>query len=205
MIPEYLIQDLEQQAIDESQENATAQEAGAIYAEKEDHVMEEKTGTASTQFSEADVANARLQGKKDAQAEFAEQQRQDRITARKKRIANFCESLQKKGNFKLIPALDKLGVKQFMDQLSEIDAEVEFSEGNKQTMTAWFEDFLNKALPDQSHLFDEHAKRGNAVEVTDETQREKLIHDFMEGHKDVTYKDALIEVSISHPKLFERR
>jgi uncharacterized protein (DUF2267 family) len=208
LIPEYLIQSLQDHSVVESQEDATAPEAEAIYSEKEENRMDEK-GNASKQFSEADVEkitkDAHDLGKREAVKEFAEQERQGRIKDRKKKIADFCESLQKKGNFKLLPAIEKLGVKQFMEQLAEIDETVEFSEGGKQTMIEWFEGFLAKALPDRSDMFTEHAKRGDAVEVTDDTQRDKIIRDFMEDHKDASYKDAVIEVSKSHPKLFERR
>jgi hypothetical protein len=131
-------------------------EASAVYHEQPEKT--EVTMGEEKQFSEAEVkaaeqaaaAKAKEEGKKEAQREFAEAER-------KRGINEFiARNWPKEGKGKLPPALLDAGVQQFMEQLDG-GTELEFSDGKKQSLLAWFQEFL-EGLP-ASGLFAEVATR----------------------------------------------
>jgi hypothetical protein len=124
IVPEYSIQDIQQAS-------TPAQEA-ELYAEKEENQMKESGKETPPQtFSEADVerirGEARAEGRKEAEAQFAQTQRQAKAQAVKDDIAAFCEGLARDG--KLLPAWEKLGLRQFLESLDH-ETVIEFGEGD---------------------------------------------------------------------------
>lgn len=143
---------------DALKQEASRQEETASAVYHEEPTETEVTMGDGKQFSEADVkaaeeaaaAKAKEEGKKEAQREFAEAERKRGITE------FIARNWPKEGKGKLPPALLDAGVKQFMEQLDG-GAELEFSEGKKQSPLAWFMNFLEN-LP-ASGLFTEVATR----------------------------------------------
>lgn len=126
-------------------------------------------GMEGTMFSEADLKktqkDAEEKGRKKAEAEFTESQRKERRAKQKKEISEFCDKLLKEGN--LIPAWEKLGLKEFMMKLDGEEV-VEFSEGSvKITPLEWFKSFMEelpkvvefKELATKDRQFDSFAEQ----------------------------------------------
>lgn len=122
---------------------------------------------------------------------------------RKTEFQTFCEGLEKEG--KLTPAM-KPAVLDFMEILSG-SQEFEFAEGDKKAKKMPLEAFKTflTGLPKQVE-FSEVATKKKAGDVGSdiETKRKTAVSDYMEKNKDVSYKDAVLEVSKEHPELFER-
>lgn len=196
LLPEYTIEDIKSAA-------TPAQEA-ELYAEKEEKGMKEPGKESPPQtFSEADVerirAEAKAEGKKEAEATFAETQRQERAKTVKADIAAFCDSLKKEG--KLVPAWEKLGLQQFMESL-DAETVIEFAEGDagKKTRLDFMKAFLSE-IP-RVVSFGEIAGRekdtltGTAGDKLDTLARQK-----MGQNNDLTYRMAFAEVQKDNPDL----
>jgi len=204
VIPEYLIQVIGSPATDEA---APTAEAANIYAEKthkeEQSMAEVKVETPPKQFSEADVerikTEAKAQGKQEAEAEFAETQKKNRVATLKASIAAFCEARKKEGRF--LPAWEKMGLQDF---LVSLDAEetITFAEGaEKKSRLAFMQAFLTEL--DKVIEFGEIAKRdkvtggaGNAGEKLEALTRAKMKVD-----PALTYVKAFAETQKENPEL----
>lgn len=136
---------------------------------QEEQTMAEKT------FSEADLeqakadaaAAAKAEGKKEAAAEFAEQEQKRKKDEAKERIAAFCQDGVDKGT--LLPAWIDGGLKEFMEGL-DIGETLSFADGSTKPPLTWFMEFMDK-LP-QAITFkevagrdDEAADNNNAIDI----------------------------------------
>lgn len=122
-------------------------------------------GAQGAQYTEADLA-ARIEAAKkeaadkakaEAQAEFAEAQKKNRIEARKAEIAGWINQGVKDG--KILPAWKDGGIVAFMEGL-EAEETIQFAEGvaAKMTPVEWFKGFLGQFSA--SPLFKEFATKG---------------------------------------------
>lgn len=148
---------------------------------------------------------AQQQKEKDADLAAREEAvRQAETEAGKKNIASFCEDLCKKGV--LTPAMMKhgMGLANFLEQISAIDAPIEFGEGadrKKQTPVEFMQSFL-AALP-KAIEFREMAGNekdaggsGRAADTLEALTKEK-----MKANTALTYSAAFSEVQKEHPEL----
>jgi len=160
-----------------------------------DAAVKEKTDELTKEFSEKEDA---LKKKEDALKAQASE-------AQKKSILDFCEGLKTKGV--LTPAMEKhgMGLQNFMEQISSIEAPVEFSEGDekkKQTPLEFMQSFL-KGLP-KAIEFGEVAgtdkdtapRGGNAGEKLESLTQQKL-----KDNKDLSYTQAFSAVQTENPEL----
>ncbi len=166
----------------------------------------EAPASTGTQFSEADLEKIRTEaeakGKQKAQAEFAEQQKQTRLSTIKTEIAAFCESLVKAG--KITPATVSFGLPEILFSMAEIDNQIEFGE-RKEKSTAF--DRMKALLESATPLitFKEIATRdknaggaGSAGAKLDALTQTK-----MKERKDMTYSAAFSEVQKENPTLVQ--
>jgi hypothetical protein len=164
----------------------------------------EAPASTGTQFSEADLEKIRTdaeeKGKQKAQAEFAEQQKQTRLSTVKTEIAAFCESLIKAG--KITPATVAFGLPEILFSLAGVDNQIEFGE-KKEKATAF--DRMKALLESATPLitFQEIATRdknaggaGSAGAKLDALTQTK-----MKERKDMTYSAAFSEVQKENPTL----
>lgn len=194
LIPVFDIDFLKQEA------NRPEETASAVYHE-EPKETEVTMGTEEKQFSEAEVraaadaaaAKAKEEGKKEAQREFAE-------VERKRGIEEFiARNWPTDGKGKLPPALLDAGVKQFMEQLDG-GAELEFSEGKKQSPLSWFQEFL-EGLP-ASGLFAEVATRDKDMGAAGAGAKiAELVKIKVAAKPGLPYGAAFTEVQTEHPDL----
>lgn len=156
------------------------------------------------QFSEADIEKVRKEaeekGKNAATAEFAEQQRQTRLSTIKTEIAAFCESLIKAG--KIIPATVAFGLPEILFSMAEIDNQIEFGE-KKEKFTAFdrMKALLESATPlvTFSEVAARHKDVGGAGSAG--AKLETLTRAKMKELKDLTYTAAFAEVQKENPEL----
>ena len=161
---------------------------------------------AGQQFSEADLekirTDAEAKGKEKATAEFAEQQRQTRLSTIKTDIAAFCESLITAG--KITPATVAFGLPEILFSMAEINNQIEFGE-TKEKFTVF--DRMKALLESATPLvtFSEVASRskeaggaGSAGEKLDALTQNK-----MKERKDLTYSVAFAEVQKENPTLVQ--
>ncbi|RJX20298.1 MAG: peptidase [Desulfobulbus sp.] len=194
IMPDWDIDHLKQEA-----SRTEKQAVSAVYNEKPNTT--EGTMPEGKQFSEADVkaaeeaaaAKAKEEGKREAQREFAEAER-------KRGIDEFiARNWPKEGKGKLPPALLDAGVKQFMEQLDG-GAELEFSEGKKQSPLAWFMTFM-ESLP-ASGLFTEVATRDKDMGgLPAGEQIAALVAEKRKSAPTLSYAAAFSEVQAEHPDL----
>jgi len=149
-----------------------------------------------TMFNEADIEAAREQARKDARREADEENARKN---RKAEIAQFVEGLKRDG--KVTPALESAGLIEFMAGLDAGEA-IQFAEkGDKVSQLDWFKKLLQGA--GRSITFGEVAPdKDDPGDVGDQAARDRLIAEFREQNKDVSYKDAVLAVSEQHPELF---
>ncbi len=135
--------------------------------------------------------------------------------ARKKEVADFCESLKKQGV--LTPAMEKLGmgITAFIQAISAIETTYEFSEpdGNggrnvgeglkpaRQTPYEFMRSFLS-GLPKAIEFREVAASRDDPGGGGFAERRERAITEFMEREK-ADYRTAFLAVSKERPELFE--
>lgn len=159
-------------------------------------------------FSEAEVktaseqaaAAARADERKKVAAEFAEQQRTERATARKAEIKSFCEAGGAAGN--LPPAWLDGGLAQFMESLPAEET-VDFGEaGGKKSPYAWFTEFL-QSMPKLVD-FKEVATRGTDLSTGPGSAGDKLtalVNKKLADNRELSYTSAFAEVQREHPDL----
>jgi len=156
-------------------------------------------------FTEAEIQarekaaadKAAKEAKEQAQREFAEREKAARIEARKAETNAFCETLKKDG--KIIPAWEKMGLREFMLSLDG-EEPVEFSAEKKTSRLRWFKEFLAE-LPKVID-FKEIATRDKDVNAG--SAGEKLAaftRDLMKQDKELSYSDALSRAQVEHPDL----
>ena len=185
------------------------QKLAAFFSELMAKMPDDGPAAAQTQangghFSEADLEKVRIEaeakGKQIAAAEFAEQQRQTRLTGLKAEIATFCETLVKAG--KITPATIAFGLPEILFSMAESDNQIEFGE-KKEKATAF--DRMKALLESATPLvtFGEVASRtkdagatGNAGAKLDTLTQAK-----MKAQKDLTYSAAFAEVQKENPDL----
>jgi hypothetical protein len=160
---------------------------------------------AGQQFTEADLEKikkeAEAKGKKEAQAQFAEQQKQSRLATLKTEIASFCESLVTAG--KITPATVKFGLPEILFSLAETDNQIEFGE-KKEKATAF--DRMKAMLESATPLvnFNEVATRDKDAgggTGTAGAKLETLTRAKMAANKDLSYSAAFAEAQKENPAL----
>ena len=131
-------------------------------------------GDTDKTFSEADLEAAKTAAAKAAKdqalAEFAEQREKEALATRNAVTAGFIDGLIKDG--KIPPSWKDAGLVAFMQELTE--AEIEFSEGKKQTPAEWFKSFLTGF--GKAPLFSELAtkeKAGDSAEFAEAKKDEE--------------------------------
>ena len=122
-------------------------------------------------------------------------------------ISSFCEALVKEG--KLTPAMMTagMGMTTFLEQISEIERTVEFSEGEEKTSQTPFEfiqSFL-RTLPKSIEFGETATADKDPGAGGDAEKRERLIAAYMEKDPGVSYRDAVLEVSKENQELFSDR
>ncbi len=128
--------------------------------------------------------------------------------ARKKEVADFCESLKRQG--KLVPAMEKLGmgITGFMQAIAGIETAYEFAEASEDGKKAterpleFMQAFLARlprAIEFAEVATDEEDPGGGDMDA----KRERAIRKHMDDHK-MDYKDAMLAVSKKRPELFGR-
>ncbi|MDA8086542.1 MAG: 4Fe-4S binding protein [Nitrospiraceae bacterium] len=146
-------------------------------------------------------------------AEFAEKERSLKAreaalsakaeAARKKEIADFCESLKKKGI--LVPAMEKagMGITSFMQAIAGIETTYEFAEdkGKKETPFEFMRSFL-AGLPKAIQFREVATSQDDPGGGNFQEKRDRLITEYQEKHK-ADYQDAMLAVAKEHPELFE--
>ncbi|ESP62809.1 hypothetical protein SMITH_190 [Smithella sp. ME-1] len=171
----------------------------------DDAIPGEAPANTGIQYSEADLEKIRKEaedkGKQKAQAEFAEQQKQIRLSTIKTEIAAFCESLIKAG--KITPATVSFGLPEILFSMAEIDNQIEFGE-KKEKFTAF--DRMKALLESATPLvtFKEVATRdkdtgggtGTAGAKLDTMTKTK-----MSANKELSYSAAFAEVQKENPEL----
>ena len=146
VIPDWDVDTLKNEAVrDETVEPA-------LYTEQKP--QEDPMGDENKSFTEADIEAAKAEGKAAAAAEFAEQENSRKKKETKIAIKTFCDQGIEQGT--LLPAWVDGGLQNFMEGLDH-EEPISFSEDNKQTSLAWFQNFLEQ-LP-QSVNFKEIATR----------------------------------------------
>jgi len=195
LLPEYTIEDIKSAA-------TPAQEA-ELYAEKEEKGMKEPGKESPPQtFSEADVERirneARAEGKKEAEATFAETQRQDSVKKKVESAEAWMKSKVELGA--LSPATIKAGMKQFMEFLCGAAPEFQFGE-NKDPLE-WFKEFVDKRVPKEIEL-SEIATRDNEFVGQDAAGKKLtvLLQRKMEKNPSMNYDTAFTEVQRENPEL----
>ncbi len=173
-------------------------------------------------FSEADVKAAVTaaveKAKADIDASFAEKEAAlkakevllvtQAADARKREIAEFCESLKQKGI--LTPAMEKLGmgITSFMQAVAGIGETYEFAEAAedgkkaKQSPLEFMQAFLSglpRAIEFKEVAKDEDDPGGGDMDA----KRERAIKKHM-ADNGMGYKEAMLAVSKKHPELFGR-
>jgi hypothetical protein len=132
------------------------------------------------------------------------------IKARQRRadIILFCEEAKRSG--RLLPAWEKLGIIEFMQQIGDADA-VSFAEGaEKQTPLQWFKAFLRSLpplVPLKEIAVEQHKTRSVLPGVPSESDRAPISPGSLELHRKVlifqehnagaSYADALRRVACS--------
>jgi hypothetical protein len=121
--------------VDTLKEEASRQEEAvgsiAAYSESEEGTM----------FTEADIEAAKIKGREEAAAEFAENEATQKKAAAKEQIAAFCKKPVAEGG--PLPAWIDGGLQEFMEGLVD-SAPIEFAEGKSQSGLEWFNGFLEK-------------------------------------------------------------
>lgn len=115
------------------------EEAMPITEAELDQKLKEQEAQFSAKIASLDEARKKKEeelAKKEAEIKEKEAE------IKRKEIQNFCEGLKKEGKF--LPAWEKMGVVSFMEQLDAQPAEIEFSEGKKETPGAFFRRFLSE-------------------------------------------------------------
>lgn len=162
------------------------------------------TGREAIQYSEADLekirTDAEAKGKQAAQAEFAEQQRQTRLSTISGEIAAFCESLIKAG--KITPATVAFGLPQILFSLAGADNQIEFGETKeKATPYERMKALLESATP-LVHFGEVATRDKDAGGAGSPGQKlEILTRTKMTEKKDLTYAAAFAEVQKENPDL----
>ncbi len=160
-------------------------------------------------FSEADLETAKKQAAEDAakkerekvQAEFAEQQKKDRIAARKAEIDSWCAGMVKEG--KMTPAMVKFGVPEFLAAFAESDDVLEFGEEKtKATLYDRFQAFFAEERPKVVE-FKEIATRDRDAggQGSAGAKVEALIQGRMKADRELSYVGAFAEVQRDNPDL----
>jgi len=158
-----------------------------------------------TSFTEADLEAARKKAaeeaaaaeRKKAEAEFAEKERERAKSQRGTEISAWCDTLVKDG--KVLPAWVKMGLKEFALKLDG-EEELEFSEGKKETLQAWFKKFVDE-LP-KVVVFKEIATRNkDAAAGSAGDKLEALTRKKMGERKDLSYSAAFLEAQAENPEL----
>ncbi|OPY07248.1 MAG: hypothetical protein A4E68_01930 [Syntrophaceae bacterium PtaB.Bin095] len=179
------------------------------FLEKLGGLLKKDPPAAGPAFSEADLEAARKQAAAEAakaerekvQAEFAEQQRKDRVAARKAEIDAWCAGMVKEG--KMTPAMVTFGVPEFLAAFAEQDGVLEFGEEKtKATLYDRFKAFFAEELP-RVAAFGEVATRdkdaGGAGSAG--AKVEALIQGKMKADKGLSYVAAFAEVQRENPDL----
>ena len=144
------------------------------------------------------IEDAREQGRREAAADFAEQRRRDRESARKKEIAEFITNGIQSGQ--ILPAWEKLGLAQFMESL-EVEQAFHFAEGKRETPYQWFRNFMAE-LP-RTVNFGEFATRAKNVAASGSAgqQLNDLVSRKMKDNPKLDYMSAFSEVQRENPDL----
>ncbi len=165
---------------------------------------ETKSRETSAGFTEADMEAARTEAaesaaaeeRKKVVAEFTEKQAQARREARQREISAWYDENLEAG--KIIPAWDKLGLREFMLNL-DAEEEISFSENaDKVSRLDWFKGFMN-GLPKVVE-FKEVATRekdvsGDAAGKLEALTKKKI------DEKNISYSEAFRQVQIENPQL----
>lgn len=158
-------------------------------------------GAQAQTFTEADLdkirSDAEAAGKKKAEAEFAEKEKAGRKAARERSISEWSEQKKKEG--KLLPAWEKMGIKDFTLALDG-ETEHSFAEGAKSTALDWFKTFLDE-MPKVVEFKEIATRDGDAVTGNSAKKLEALIKTRMKEDKTLDYSAAFAEVQIENPDL----
>lgn len=189
VIPDWDVDTLKNEAVrDETVEPA-------IYTEHKP--KEEPMGDDNKNFTEADLEAAKAAGKEAAAAEFAERESARKKAETKTAIKDFCAQGIEKGI--LLPAWVDGGLKEFMEGLDSEET-ISFSEDNKQTSLAWFQDFMEN-LP-QVVNFKEIATREDLPDNGNADDIAKRATEFKEAERKVgrtiSFTEAVAHVTSSN-------
>lgn len=134
--------------------------------------------------------------RKKVEAEFAEKQAKERAEIRTKATKEWLDSKIKDG--KILPAWDKMGIREFMGSLDGEKA-FEFAE-TKSTSLDWFKSFIDE-LP-KTVEFKEIADKDNDVkDKTAGLKIDTLIKKKMQENQKLDYISAFNEVQVENPEL----
>jgi hypothetical protein len=127
-------------------------------------------GASPDVFTEADLEKARAEAKKDADAEYAEKDRQNAKKARDKEISDWAAQGVKEG--KLLPAWVDSGLVAFAQSL-DAEQTIQFTEGDegKKSQLEWLKDFFEAFH--KSPIFKEIATKAGAGEAAEFAEAKK--------------------------------
>lgn len=153
-------------------------------------------------FSEADMEAAKqkaaTEAREKAEADFAEKARKERRRQAESDIAEFCTGAFTDG--KLLPAWEKMGLKEFMLALDS-EKPAEFTDGgDKVTPLTWFKNFLEE-LPKVVEFKEVATREGDVAGAGATGKLEGLVQEKMKADKDLDYSAAFAEVQSEHPDL----
>jgi hypothetical protein len=164
----------------------------------------EGEGAEGHAFSETALSQREIELKR-REAEFAEKQKAflaKEKAARRDGFAAFCDGIIKEG--RMLP-VNKAPAIALLEYVASADGapSIEFGEGTDKKSLAPAEIFkLILASQPKAVTYGETVRGGEAIPDGEDAMREAKIAEFMEKHKGVSYRDAMIEVSREFPNLF---
>jgi hypothetical protein len=196
-VPSEHIAALEEEAHREGEEarraregqTATGEHGGAAYAEgekaKEIEKREAELKAREVEFSEK-------------QKVFAEQEKKSRHEG----FVAFCDALAKEGRLLPVSKASAVAILDFAAS-ADGDATIEFAEGDRTVKVSPVQ-AIKALLSSQPKAvtYGERVNTEDAIPEGEDGQREAKITEYMEKHKGVSYRDAMIEVSRECPQLF---
>lgn len=156
-------------------------------------------------YAESPETKKREEDLKKREADFAEKERAFKVketAARRDANLAFCETLVKEG--RLLPA-NKANAAALLDYAGSAggSVSVEFGEGaDKKSLTPVEAVKMLLSSRPKAVDFGQAVNADGALPEGEDALRETKVADFMEKHKGVSYRDAMIEVSREFPHLF---
>jgi hypothetical protein len=200
---------------DEADEAVPSHEIDALEEEarnsgEHERLQNERIGARASEgeraaFAESPEMLKRRQDLEKREADFAEKERTFKAAqeaARREANTAFCETLVKEG--RLLPAnkANALAILEFCASAPG-KVSVEFGEGMDKQMLSPSE-AVKMLLSSQPKVvsYGQAVNPGDTIPEGGDALREAKVAEFMEKHKGVSYRDAMIEVSKEFPQLF---